>query len=288
MNAIVPTLVRSLPVHTHEMYGVFSPDGSCLLTGGDGAVPTIQIWDVETDACLHTLTGHTRPVSSLAWSDDQRQVASGGFDRCVRRWDANSGACLRVWDGHRSYVRSLEFDQSGNRLLAGSGDGLVRLGDVPTGTTVREFEGHTDGVYCAVFDTGEERILSGGRDRTIRLWEIETGRCERHFEAHGHHVQGLAWHADRRRFLSCADDIRLWDANTIRSVAWAPDGRQFVSASHDRTVRIWDSETGHCRHVLEGHEEGAVHAAWALDGASILSCDSGGGRKGSSPIVTPP
>ena len=36
--------VFSLPVATHEMYGLFSPDRSRLLSGGDGANPEIRIW----------------------------------------------------------------------------------------------------------------------------------------------------------------------------------------------------------------------------------------------------
>ena len=105
-------------------------------------------------------------------------------------------------------------------------------------------------------------------------------------------VQCLAWHADQRRFLSCARDIRLWDAetgaclrsfqghsDTIRSVAWSHDHRHILSASHDGSVRIWEAETGRCIHVLEGHEQCVVNAVWTLDQRFVLSCDSSGGLR---------
>jgi WD40 repeat protein len=63
-------------VQTGEMYGAFSPDRSRLLTGGDGPVPKVHIWDIETGNCLHTLTGHKEPVAALAWTGDQRWAAS--------------------------------------------------------------------------------------------------------------------------------------------------------------------------------------------------------------------
>jgi WD40 repeat protein len=119
--------VLHLKVETGEMYGVFSPDRSRLLTGGDGVSSKVQIWDVETGNCFRALNGHKEPVAALAWAEDQRSVASGAFDRCVRIWDVASGDCLRVLAGHRSYVRSAYFSQSGERLLSGSGDGVVRL-----------------------------------------------------------------------------------------------------------------------------------------------------------------
>ena len=206
--------VLHLRVETEEMYGVFSPDRSRLLTGGDGANPKVNIWDVETGSCFRVLNGHKEPVAALAWTKDQRSVASGAFDRCVRVWDVGSGECLRVLAGHRSYVRSVDFSPSRERLVSGSGDGVVRLWELATGKMLQEFQGYRDGVYHAVFDASETRVLSAGRDRTIRLWEVSTGRCLKLIDATGAHVQCLTWHSDQRRFLSCAGDIRLWDSET--------------------------------------------------------------------------
>jgi WD40 repeat protein len=31
---------------------------------------------------------------------------------------------------------------------------------------------------------------------------------------------------------------------TIGRIAWSPDGRTLASPSHDKTIRIWDVETG--------------------------------------------
>jgi len=100
-----------LTVQTSEMYGAFSPDRSRLLTGGDGHVPKVHIWDVETGNCLQALTGHKGPVAALAWTEDQRWVALGAFDGCVRLWDVGSGICVCVLESHRSYVRSVDFSQ---------------------------------------------------------------------------------------------------------------------------------------------------------------------------------
>ena len=291
-----PNRFFRLPVDTEEMHGTFSPNRSLLLTGGDGAIPKVHIWDAGTGSCLRVLNGHKEPIAALAWQD-QRVVASGAFDRCVRLWDAATGECLRVLAGHGSYVRSVEFSQSQQLLLCGSGDGIVRLWGLAAGKMLQEFKGHGDGVYHAVFDPGQTRVLSGGRDRTIRLWDLSTGRCLRTIDAAGAgHVQCLAWHADGRQFLSCAGDIRLWDsetgeclrvfeehADTIRSVAWSHDHSHILSASHDGSVRIWESETGSCLEVLQGHEECVVNAVWALvggcDGGCVLSCDSSGGMR---------
>ena len=33
---------------------------------------------------------------------------------------------------------------------------------------------------------------------------------------------------------------------SVRDVCWTNDGRQFLSASYDRWLKVWDTETGEC------------------------------------------
>lgn len=47
---------------------------------------TVRLWDVERGQCIHTLTKHTEPVYSVAFSPDGKFLASGSFDKCVHIW----------------------------------------------------------------------------------------------------------------------------------------------------------------------------------------------------------
>ena len=54
---------------------------------------TVRLWDVERGQYIHTLTKHTEPVYSVAFSPDGKYLASGSFDKCVHIWSTQVSWC---------------------------------------------------------------------------------------------------------------------------------------------------------------------------------------------------
>ena len=61
-------------------------------------------------------------------------------------------------------------------------------------------------------------------------------------------------------------------SGSVYAVAVTGDGRA-LSGSSDRTVRLWDLESGHCSRVLQGHSGGVREVAVTGDGRALSGSD---------------
>ena len=65
----------------------------------------------------------------------------------------------------------------------------------------------------------------------------------------------------------------------VLSVAWRYDMTFFASASHDKTVKMWDVENGRCASTLKGHKDIVYDVKFSGEcnkGRLLVSCGHDG------------
>ena len=73
---------------------------------------------------------------------------------------------------------------------------------------------------------------------------------------------GVAPEDQAARDRLVAKILSLGHTASVQSVSWSPDGRSALSGSLDKTVRLWEVQTGRCERVLEGHTGPVNSVSW--------------------------
>ena len=79
----------------------------------------MKLWEVATGKEIRTLSGHTAPVESVAFSPDGRRLVSGGSEPAVKLWDPRTGQ--EVFTLNLPFIRARVAFAPGGRQLAVGG-----------------------------------------------------------------------------------------------------------------------------------------------------------------------
>ena len=119
------TCVHDFSDHTKEIYTIkWSPTGPGtnnpnlpLMLASASYDATIKLWDVEEGRCVHSLSKHTDPVYSVAFSPDGKYLASGSFDKRLHVWNAKDGQLVKTFQGDGG-IFEVCWNKDGNKLAA--------------------------------------------------------------------------------------------------------------------------------------------------------------------------
>ena len=81
---------------------------------------------VPPSRLARTLTGHTGPAVAVAFSLNERLLATASRDGTARLWDPATGDCLHTLTGHTGGVWDVAFSPDGHLLATASDDETPR------------------------------------------------------------------------------------------------------------------------------------------------------------------
>mmetsp|Transcript_10874 Transcript_10874/g.34604 ORF Transcript_10874/g.34604 Transcript_10874/m.34604 type:complete len:495 (+) Transcript_10874:232-1716(+) len=117
--------VQDFQQHQKEIYTIkWSPTGpgtnnpnQPLVLASASFDATIKLWDVENGSCLYSLTKHTDPVYSVAFSPTGEYLASGSFDRCLHIWSVKDGSLIKTFRGSGG-IFEVCWNKEGDKVAA--------------------------------------------------------------------------------------------------------------------------------------------------------------------------
>lgn len=201
------------------------------------------------------MTGASGSVVAVEFSADGKRMLAGSADGTITVRDAATGATtLKIATGQR--VIAASFSPDGMLIAAALADMTMRLYNSHTGEELRSFSGHEAGILDIDFSDDGQFLASGAEDRTVRLWDVSSGELLKTFSG---------------------------SPGALLRVAFAPDGKTIASSSADatilndatdtvdRTIRLWDVETGETRLVIEPKSGFVRSLDFSPDGTTLAT-----------------
>ena len=196
----------------------------------------IKIW-TKGKAAVHplpTIQGHSRTVSSLVFTPDDKTLVTAYRGRTGLLWDVASktAQCPTAADLPGPGKILDVYPSSSGKIFSTSQDkDLWNVWEFRNSEPIAEIPIPESGLLLRTSSEAltptRHRLAAAGIDRNIYVWEYKPSVNDMNM---------------RENWEKCA--VLIGHSKAIRTLAFSPDGKRLASLSIDRTALLWDVDAG--------------------------------------------
>ena len=257
----------------YALCATFLPGDKIVIVGNRNG--ELEIFDIASSTLIDTVKAHEGPIWTLHVHPDGRSIATGSADKSAKffnfeviqeeipgtrrmtpRFKLAHTRTLKVSDD----ILSLRFSPDSRLLALSLLDNTVKVFFIDSLKLFLNLYGHKLPVLNMDISYDSKLIVTCSADKNVRLWGLDFGDCHKAFFAHQDSIMQVAFiphnqDGNGHHFFSASKDsvIKYWDGDKFEQVQkleghhgeiWALSvsrtGEFLVSASHDKSIRIWN------------------------------------------------
>ncbi len=234
----------------------------------------LELFDIASSTLIETVQAHEGPVWTLQVHPDGRSVVTGSADKSAKFWSFEvvqeeipgtkrttprlklvHTRTLKVTDD----ILCLRFSPDSRLLAVALLDNTVKVFFVDSLKLFLNLYGHKLPVLNMDISYDSKLIVTSSADKNVRLWGLDFGDCHKAFFAHQDSIMQVSFvphnqDGNGHHFFSASKDhlVKYWDGDKFEQIQkleghhgeiWAlavsRTGEFLVSASHDKSIRVW-------------------------------------------------
>lgn len=270
-NMRTQSCIRSLDCG-YALCATFLPGDKIVVVGTrDG---TLEVFDISSSMLLEAVNAHDRDIWSLHVQPDGKSLVTGSADRSTKIWEFRVnqvevlGTTRKIAKLTLVHTRTLKlsddvlavrYSPDAKLLAVSTLDSTVKVFFTDTLKLFLTLYGHKLPVLSMDISYDSKLIVTSSADKNVRLWGLDFGDCHKAFFAHQDSIMSVAFlppgnEGNGHNFFSASKDqtIKYYDGDKFEQIQrldghhgeiWAMvvahSGEFFVSASHDKSIRMW-------------------------------------------------
>ncbi|MGP8239863.1 MAG: protein kinase domain-containing protein [Limisphaerales bacterium] len=299
-------VIREWPMR-HPVWSLqFSPDDRELVSAGWSR--EVLIWKIADTSPPQAMNSQRLNFWSAVYSPDGKMLATTGTDRRVRLWDAATLEQKAALSGHEGEVWCAAFSPDGKLVATGGTDQAAMIWPL-TPVDLQEEAAHAANYRFTFSPDGKTLVTVDPTTQNCQLWDVVQHRVLTSQVA-GRYIYGFSRDGKSvATFNTDAWSLQFWlpTANSPHKevalegrttgpgwfafMAMSPAQDLIFAVNSAGLIRIWDADTGHLLHSIQGPSPPIRAAALSSDGkhlavsvdrenvAWLYDCDGGTARQ---------
>ncbi len=240
------TPVAVAKVEGHIFSLLFLPEKNHLVIGTMSG--GLHVIDLNLKKEIHYITFHEQSIFDIKKHHDKIFVCSK--DGTLSIWNAESYKLEKVITISSEALRAIAFHPLKNEAAIGSSDNKVYLFDTEKMEVISALEGPENSVFSLCYNQNGNELIAGSRDAQLYVYSLSDFKLKLQTKAH---------------------------LFTINHMTFITENQFLVTASRDKTIRIWNSETMELQKVLDkekydGHINSVNKLLWLGSHNILVSC----------------
>lgn len=271
-NVRTQSCIRTLDCG-YALCSSFLPGDKIVVVGNRNG--EIELFDIASSTLIETVKAHDGAIWTLHVHPDGKSIATGSADksakffnfeivkeevpgttRTIPRFKLVHTRTLKVSDD----ILSLRFSPDSRLIALSFLDNTVKVFFLDSLKLYLNLYGHKLPVLNMDISFDSKMIVTCSADKNIRLWGLDFGDCHKAFFAHQDSIMQVAFiphnqDGNGHHFFSASKDriVKYWDGDKFEQIQkleghhgeiWAlavsRTGEFIVTASHDKSIRVWE------------------------------------------------